>query len=319
MNDLSVSLDSINAAALRIEQICHHTPVLTCDTLDRLAGNQIFFKCEHLQKVGAFKFRGAYNAADQLDASQLKQGIITHSSGNHAQAVALSARLKNCPAYVIMPTNAPAPKIDAVREYGAEVFFCPPKTSAREQLTGEVQRNTGATFIPPYDHPSVISGQGTIGLELLKQIDKLDAIVAPIGGGGLISGVATAVKALQPKIQVFGAEPLGADDAARSLSTGRLIPQEAPNTIADGLLTSLGAFTWPIIQQQVDDIITVSEEQIIDSMRLVWERMKQLIEPSAAVAVAALMTPQAREQLKGARVAVILSGGNTNLKKLPWN
>ncbi len=319
MKDHSVSLNSIRAAAERLDHVCHRTPVLTSEALDRISENQLFFKCEHLQKVGAFKFRGAYNAADQLDPTQLKHGIITHSSGNHAQAIALAARLKNCPAYVIMPSNAPKPKIDAVREYGAEISFCPPQTSAREQLTAEIQKEKGAIFIPPYDHPSVIAGQGTIGLELLEQIEHVDAIVTPIGGGGLISGVATAIKALRPEIRIIGAEPLGADDAARSLSAGRCIPQGAPKTIADGLLTSLGQYTWPIIQSYVDEIITVSEEEIIAAMRLVWERMKQLIEPSAAVAVAALLPPQARPHLKGARVALVLSGGNTDLRNLPWN
>ncbi len=319
MNDHTVSLRSIQEAAQRIAHSAHLTPILTSKTLNEWSQNQIFLKGEHLQRVGAFKFRGAQNAVTQLTLSRHQAGVVTHSSGNHGQALALAAQLKGIPAYIVMPENAPRPKIDAVRGYGGQVSFCAPNVSARESLMAEIQAKTDALFVPPYDHPSIISGQGTIGLELLKQVPDLKAVVAPVGGGGLLAGVATAVKAMNSSIKVFGAEPQGADDAARSLAAGHLIPQDSPNTIADGLLTSLGSHTWPIIHRLVDDILTVSEPEIIEAMRLIWERTKQLIEPSAAVAVATLQTNRFRNEFQSCNVAVVLSGGNTDITNLPWD
>jgi threonine dehydratase len=318
MKDTSVSLNSIQQARRRLTNVSHVTPVLTNQFLNNSSGNTVFMKAEHLQRVGAFKFRGAQNAVSQLSDQELKTGVATQSSGNHAQALALAAALKNIQAYIVMPENAPAPKIAAVRGYGAEITFCQPTVQERERLLASIQKKTGATYVPPYDHPSIISGQGTIGLELLEQISDLEAVIAPVGGGGLLSGVATAIKASNPNIRVYGAEPIGADDAARSLRAGQLIPQEAPNTIADGLLTGLGTHTWPLIQRYADGIITVNDAQTIEAMRLVWERTKQLIEPSAAVAVAALLSEEFKKEVKGSHVAVILSGGNTDLNALPW-
>ncbi len=310
-----MDLAVIEQASRRIAGLAHRTPVETCATLDRMAGRALLLKCEHLQKVGAFKFRGACNAVGKLDADLAARGVVTHSSGNHAQALALAAKMRGIRAHVVMPRSAPKVKRDAVLGYGARVIECEPTLAAREEAAAAVMAETGACFIPPYDHPDVIAGQGTVALELLAQAPDLDAVVAPVGGGGLLSGVCIAAKALRPGIRVVGAEPLGADDAARSKRAGRLIPQTGPKTIADGLLTSLGDLTWPVIRDQVDDIVTVTEEEIVTAMRLAWERAKQLIEPSAAVALAAAMGPG----LGGARrVGVILSGGNVDLERLPW-
>lgn len=311
----AVDLAAIFAAARRLAGVAHRTPVATCATLDALAGRRLYLKCEHLQRVGAFKFRGAVNAVLRLDDAQAARGVATHSSGNHAQALALAAQLRGIPAHVVMPTNAPAVKRRAVAGYGARIIPCEPSLEARERTTAAVLAETGAHFVPPYDHPDVIAGQGTVALELLDQVPDLDAIVAPVGGGGLLSGVCIAAKALRPGIRVVGAEPLGADDAARSKAAGRLLPQTAPNTIADGLQTSLGALTWPVVRDLVDGIATVDEEEIVRAMRLAWERAKQMIEPSAAVALAVAMGPA----LAGSeRVGVVLSGGNVDLDRLPW-
>jgi threonine dehydratase/serine racemase len=292
---------------------------MTCATLDRLAGRSLFFKCEHLQKVGAFKFRGACNAVWRLVPEVAARGVVTHSSGNHAQALALAARMRGIPAHIVMPNNAAAVKRRAVEGYGARVIPCAPTLAARESTAAAVLGETGATLIPPYNHSDVIAGQGTAGLELLEQVTGLDALVAPVGGGGLLAGVCIAAKALDPAIRVLGAEPAGADDAARSKALGVLIPQTEPHTIADGLLTSLGDLTWPVIRDQVDGIITVSEEEIRIAMRLAWERGKLLIEPSAAVALAAVLAPDFRTLAGAHRVGVILSGGNVDLERLPWN
>jgi threonine dehydratase/serine racemase len=243
---------------------------------------------------------------------------VTHSSGNHAQALALAARLRGVPAHVVMPRNASPVKKRAVQEYGGRVIECEPTLAAREETAAAVLAETGGTLVPPYDYPDVIAGQGTVALELLEQVDRLDAIVAPVGGGGLVSGICVAVRELAPSVRVFAAEPAGADDAARSKAAGRLIPQTGPKTIADGLLTSLGEFTWPIVRDRVEAIITVSEEEIIAAMRLAWERAKLLIEPSAAVALAAVLSEGFRALAGLGRVGVVLSGGNANLDRLPW-
>jgi threonine dehydratase/serine racemase len=318
MTPHAVELQDVLSAARRLSGRAHRTPVLTCVTLDRLAGRSLFFKCEHLQKAGAFKFRGACNAVWRLAQDVADRGVVTHSSGNHAQALALAARMRGIPAHVVMPRNASPVKKRAVREYGGRVIECEPTLAARETTADAVLAETGGTLIPPYNHPDVIAGQGTVALELLDQVPGLDAVVAPVGGGGLVSGVCVAAKALQPSLRVFAAEPAGADDAARSKAAGVLIPQASPRTVADGLLTSLGDLTWPIIRDEVEQVVTVGEEEIVAAMRLVWERAKLLIEPSAAVAVAAVLSEAMRDLPGLGRVGVVLSGGNVNLDQLPW-
>lgn len=314
----AVDLSAVREAARRIAGLAHRTPVLTCATLDRLAGRQLFFKCENFQKVGAFKFRGACNAVRKLDQATAVRGVVTHSSGNHAQALALAARLRGILAHIVMPANASPVKRRAVEGYGAEVIPCTPTLAARETTAAEVIARTGGTLIPPYDHADVIAGQGTAALELLEEVPNLDAIVAPVGGGGLLSGTCVAGQGVNSRLRVIGAEPLGADDAARSKTAGRLIPQTGPKTIADGLLTSLGDLTWPIIRDGVERIVTVTEEEIVAAMRLTWERAKLLIEPSSAVAVAAVLSDEFRGLDGVQRVGIILSGGNVNLEQLPF-
>jgi threonine dehydratase len=315
---LAITLDDVRDAARRIAGWAHVTPVMMCSTLNRRAGKSLFLKCEQWQKVGAFKFRGACNAVRKLTPETAANGVVTHSSGNHAQALALAARMRGIPAHVVMPRNAPQVKRRAVEDYGARVILCEPTLAARETTTAQVQADTGATLIPPYNHPDVMAGQGTIALELAEQAPLLEAIVAPIGGGGLVSGLTIAAKALNPKMRVFAAEPLGADDAARSKTAGKLIPQTGPKTVADGLLTSLGDLTWPVVRDLVERVVTVSEEQIIEAMRLVWERAKLLIEPSAAVAVAAVLSPEFQALTDIHHVGIVLSGGNVDLERLPW-
>jgi threonine dehydratase/serine racemase len=292
--------------------------MMTSETLDRLGGRRLFFKCENLQKVGAFKYRGATNAVRKLTEEEAARGVVTHSSGNHAQALALAARVRGTPAYIVMPKTATPVKKAAVEGYGGIVTLCEPTLEAREQTAAEIVERTGATLIPPYDHADVIAGQGTAALELLEDVPDLDAIITPVGGGGLLSGVCIVARGVKPGIRVFGAEPLGADDAARSMAAGTLIPQTAPNTIADGLLTSLGQLTWPIIRDKVERVFTVTDDQIRAAMRLVWERMKLVIEPSAAVPVAVVLADEFRSLTGIDRACVVLSGGNVNLDKLWW-
>jgi threonine dehydratase/serine racemase len=314
----AVALADIQAAAERIAPWAHRTPIMTCATLDHLAGRKLYFKCEQWQKVGAFKFRGACNAVMMLSDAEAKRGVVTHSSGNHAQAMALAAKLRGIPAHIVMPSNAPPVKRKAVEGYGANVVECEPTLAARETTVAEVQKRTGAVLISPYNHPDVIAGQGTVALEMLAEIPDLDAIVAPIGGGGLVAGVTIAAKALKPALRVFAAEPMGADDAARSKAAATLIPQTAPNTIADGLLTSMGDLTWPLVRDLVEAVITVAEDEIVAAMGLTWERAKLLIEPSSAVAVAAVLTPRFKALSNLTKVGVVLSGGNANLDRPPW-
>ncbi len=310
------TLADIRAAAARIRGHAHRTPVLTCASLDRRAGAELLFKCENLQKVGAFKFRGATNAVFSLDDDEAARGVLTHSSGNHAAALALAARLRGIPAYVVMPTDAPRVKREAVLGYGARIVPCEPTLEARESTAAAVRESTGAVFVHPYDDPLVIAGQGTAALELIEDAGPFDAIVAPVGGGGLLSGTAIAVTSLSPGTRVFGAEPALADDAARSLREGRPLPPLPPRTIADGLRTALSERTFRAISTHVEDIVTVTEDEIVRAMRDVWERAKILIEPSSAVPVAALL--ERRLDLAGKRVGVILSGGNVDLDRLPW-
>ncbi len=318
MPTYACDLAAVRAAADRIHGTVHRTPVMTCTTLDSLAERRLYFKCENLQKVGAFKYRGAANAVLKLTDAQAARGVVTHSSGNHAQALALAARVRGVPAYIVMPKTAPAVKRAAVEGYGGHVTLCEPNLAAREQAAGELVAKTGATLIPPFDHVDVIAGQGTAALELLEDVPELDAIITPVGGGGLLAGCAVAARGVKPDIRVFGAEPLGADDAARSKAAGERLPQTGPNTIADGLLTSTGELTWPIIRDQVEGVFTVTDDEIRTAMRLVWERMKLIVEPSGAVGAAVALST-AFKALSGVNtVGVIFSGGNVSLDKLYW-
>jgi threonine dehydratase len=318
MPNYAVDLDAVREAAARIAGFVHRTPVMTCSTLDQLAGRGLFFKCENLQKVGAFKYRGATNAVRKLSDTEAATGVVTHSSGNHAQALALAARVRGVPAHIVMPRTAPLVKKNAVEGYGGIVTLCEPTLAAREAAAAELVAQTGGTLIPPFDHPDVIAGQGTAALELLDEVPDLDAIVTPVGGGGLLSGCAIAARGINPAISVFAAEPLGADDAARSKAAGAFIPQTSPNTIADGLLTSLGELTWPIIRDRVDRIFTVTDDQIRSAMRLVWERMKLIVEPSGVVGLAAALGKEFRELAGVRKVGIVFSGGNVTLDTLYW-
>lgn len=318
MTTYAATFDDILAAAERLRPWVHRTPIATCATLDRLAGRQLFFKCEQLQKIGAFKFRGAMNAMLQLPEEAAERGVVTHSSGNHAQALALAARLRGVAATIVMPSNSAAVKRRAVVDYGARVVDCEPNLASRESTTARIQAETGATVIPPYDHPQIIAGQGTAALELLEQVPDLDAVIAPVGGGGLMSGTCIAVRGRAPQVKLLGAEPLGADDAARSFAAGQFVPQTSPNTIADGLRTSLGELTWPILRDHLAEIITAEEEAIVAAMRLAWERAKLLIEPSSAVPLAAVLGEEFRQKPELRRVGIILSGGNVDLTALPF-
>lgn len=313
-----VDLAAIRAAAARLDGVARRTPVETCATIDRLANRSVFFKCEQLQKVGAFKFRGAWNAVASLDDAVAGRGVVTHSSGNHAQALALAARLRGIAAQIVMPRDVSAVKWRAVEDYGGRVVPCEPTLAAREEALTRLQAETGATVIHPYDDADVIAGQGTAALELLAQVGPLHAIVTPIGGGGLLAGTAIAATAIQPGIRLFAAEPAGADDAARSKRAGVRIPQGTSTTIADGLLASLGALTWPVLRDDVEEVLVVTDREIVAAMRLAWERAKLLIEPSAAVALAAVLTERFRALDVGDRVGVILTGGNVDLERLPW-
>ena len=310
------TLVEIRQAAERIRPYAHRTPVLTCEGLNRQVDTQVFLKCENLQKVGAFKFRGACNAVFSLSASDAARGVVAHSSGNHAQALALAAKLRGIPAYIVMPNNAPGVKKAAVAGYGGKITFCEPTLEARESIQARVVAETGATVVHPYDNHRIIAGQGTAALEFLQDIPDLDVILAPVGGGGLLSGTAIAATEIAPGIRVIAAEPELADDAFRSLAAGKIIPSVNPRTIADGLLTSLGKLNFPIVQQRVEQVVTVSEAAIIAAMKFTWERAKIVIEPSAAVALGALW--ERKIDLTGRRVGVILSGGNVDLDRLPW-
>jgi len=310
------TLDDVLAAADRIADEAKRTPVLTCASIDEIVGMRLHFKCENFQKVGAFKFRGATNAVRMLGDAEAARGVVTHSSGNHAQALALAARRRGIPAWIVMPTNAPGVKRRAVAGYGATIVDCEPTLAAREAGAARVLEETGATFVHPYDDARVIAGQGTAALELLDDVLGLDAVVAPVGGGGLMSGTCIAVRGLDPKVRLYGAEPENADDARQSLDAGKRIPVGAANTIADGLRTSLSDLTFGILQTHLDGLPTVREDEIVNAMRLVWERMKILIEPSSAVALAACA--RLHPELEGKRVGLLLSGGNVDLDRLPW-
>jgi len=308
--------EAIELAAQRIEPFVHRTPVVTSHFLDTLSGARIYLKCENLQKIGAFKIRGATNAALQLSKAEQQKGLTTHSSGNHAQAVALTAKNLGTKAFIVMPENAPAVKKAAVADYGAEIIFCKPTLEAREKTLSEVVKRTGATFLHPYDNPEIIVGQATCAKELLEDTPALDIIMAPVGGGGLLSGTALSAHYFSPATEVIAVEPEGADDAFRSFEAGKIIPSQNPKTIADGLLTSLGTINFPIIQQFVSEIMLVNDVEIVEAMRYLYERVKLVVEPSAAVPLAALLKHPDRFQ--GKSVGIVLSGGNVDLSKLPF-
>ncbi len=308
--------DELLNAAERIKPYIHRTPVLTSHTIDALAGAELFFKCENFQKMGAFKMRGAMNALLLLTPPDQLQGVATHSSGNFAQALALAARNIGVKAYIVMPEDAPQIKKNAVAGYGAEIIESKPGQKAREEMLERVLQKTGACFIHPYNNINVIHGNSTAALELLEDYPDLDAVIAPVGGGGLLSGTALAAKLINPEIEIFAGEPSAADDAFRSIQTGIIQPSINPNTIADGLRTSLGDITFPIIQKLVKEIIRVEEEEIIFAMQLIWERMKIIVEPSAAVGLAAIY--KRPELFTNRKIGIILSGGNVELSKLPF-
>jgi threonine dehydratase len=306
----------VEAAAARIRPHVHRTPVLTSSSLDAIVGGHLFFKCENFQKVGAFKFRGACNAVFSLAPDEARCGVATHSSGNHAQAIALAARLRGVPAFVVMPSTSKEVKKIAVAGYGARITLCEPTLAAREETLAKMVAETGATEVHPYNDPRVIAGQGTAALELFQDVPDLDIVMTPVGGGGLLSGTAITANALSATMRVVAAEPAGADDAFRSLQAGRIVPSVNPRTICDGLLTSLGTLTFAIIRERVARIVTVSEEAIIEAMRHIWERMKIVVEPSAAVPLGALLAGTL--SVSSLRVGIILSGGNVDLASLPW-
>lgn len=311
------TLDEIREAHNRIKPYVHRTPVLTSTKVNERAGGEVFFKCENLQKVGAFKFRGACNAVFSLPEESLENGVATHSSGNHAQAVALAARIKGIQAHIVMPENAPKVKIAAVRDYGADITFCEATLDARESTLKEVVDKTGALEIHPYNNKMIVEGQASVALELIDEQPDLDMIIAPVGGGGLISGTALGTKYTRTDIQVIGAEPEEADDAYRSFKAGKLIPLDHTTTVADGLRTSLGSLPFSIIKEHVDDIVTVSESSIIEAMRFIWERMKIIIEPSCAVPVAAVF--DGKIDISDKKAGIIITGGNVDFDNLPWD
>lgn len=318
--------EKILEAHRRIAPHIHRTPVLTSSSLDAMAGGQLYFKCENLQKTGSFKMRGASNAVFSLTDAEATRGVVTHSSGNHAAAVACAARRRGIPAWIVMPSNAPAVKRRAVEAYGGRITFCEPKVSARAETAARIQRETGGALVHPYDDDRIIAGQATAAKELLEDLRDLDAVLAPVSGGGLLGGTSLAAKTLRPEILVIGCEPERADDAYRSLTTGTLQTLEKSDTIADGLRASLAPRTFAILRHNVARIVLVSEEEIVSAMRAVWERMKILIEPSSAVAVAPLLRAGGAAALElppradGQRhkIGIILSGGNVDLTSLPF-
>ncbi|MBD2241702.1 threo-3-hydroxy-L-aspartate ammonia-lyase, partial [Aulosira sp. FACHB-113] len=310
--DKSVTINDVQAAQKRLLGIAHLTPVLTSTTVNERIHSQVFFKCENFQRTGAFKFRGAYNALAQLSEAQKHQGVLTFSSGNHAQAIALAGKLLNIPATIVMPDDAPAVKQTATRGYGAEIILYNRHTTNREELAQNLASDRNLTLIPPYDHPLIIAGQGTAALELIQEVGELDLLLVPCGGGGLISGCAIAAKALSPNCRVIGVEPELADDATRSFHSKTLQTVTNSNTIADGARTPyLGKITFPLVLNYVDDMVTVSESAIITTMLFIWERLKIVVEPTGVLAAAALLAGVAKAP--GAKIGVIISGGNVDL------
>ncbi|MCH7410730.1 pyridoxal-phosphate dependent enzyme [Belliella sp. DSM 111904] len=310
------TLENIQVAHQRIQPFIHRTPIMKSTAINELAGCEIFFKCENFQKVGAFKARGAANAVAKLNKEQKTNGVATHSSGNHAAALARAASVAGIKSYIVMPSSAPKIKKKAVKSYGGEIIECEPNLQARETTLQQVVAETGAIFIPPYDYFDVVEGQATCALEMWEEGIPFDTIMAPVGGGGLLGGTALASKYISPNTKVIAAEPEGADDAFRSFQAKELIPMQSPNTIADGLLTSLGKLNFEIILKHVDDILTVGDVEIVEAMRLIYERMKIVVEPSCAVPLAALL--KHKEQFQNQKVGIILSGGNVDLGRLPF-
>jgi threo-3-hydroxy-L-aspartate ammonia-lyase len=312
---LAVTAEDVADAAARLAGVAHRTPVATSRTLDERLGARVFLKCETLQRVGAFKFRGAYNAISRLSAEERRRGVLTFSSGNHAQAVALASRLVGAPATIVMPRNAPAAKLRATEGYGARVVTYDPGTEVREEIASRLQKETGAILIPPFDHPHVIAGQGTAARELLEETGPLDVLLTPCGGGGLLSGTALAASVLSPACRVIGVEPEKGDDGRRSFQTGTLHTVRNPDTIADGARTpSLGQLTFPLIQAHVKDIVTVSDAQLVETLRFVWERMKLVVEPTGVLGLAAAF--HGVVPVRGLRVGAILTGGNVDLGEM---
>ncbi|MBP9952475.1 MAG: pyridoxal-phosphate dependent enzyme [Cypionkella sp.] len=310
------TFDDVIAAHERIKPYIHRTPVLTSSYLNALTGAELFFKCENFQKAGAFKVRGASNAVFGLHEDQLAKGVATHSSGNHALSLSYAAGRRGIPCSVVMPRTAPQAKKDAVRGYGGRIVECEPSTSSREAVFAQVQAETGADFVHPYNDPRVIAGQATCSRELLEQVPGLDAMVAPIGGGGMISGTCLTLSTLVPGMDIYAAEPKNADDACRSFKAGEIIADDAPETVADGLKVPLKDLTWHFVKTHVSDVFTATEDEIIEAMKLIWKRMKIVIEPSSAVPLATILANPA--VFKGRRVGVIITGGNVDLDKLPW-
>lgn len=308
------TLDHIWEARERIKSYIHRTPVLTCSFFNKLFESQFFFKCENFQKTGSFKFRGASNTIFSLSDKEAAAGVVTHSSGNHAAAVSLSAKIRKIPAFIVMPSSAPEIKVEAVKGYGGIVTFCQPTLKSREDSAQKIIARKHAYLVHPYNNYNIIAGQGTAALELMENIHDLDFLLAPVGGGGLLSGTAITAKSLSKTIRVIGCEPENADDAYRSKKAGYIIPSEHSDTIADGLLTSLGTKTFPIIKDMVDDIILVSENEIVQAMHLLLERMKIVIEPSAAVPLGALLSGKLKVDSK--KVGIIISGGNIDFRKI---
>ena len=315
MNDTSVQYADVMAAAERLAGHAHRTPVLTSRTVDARTGATVFFKCENLQRAGAFKFRGAYNALAQLTQAQRKAGVVAFSSGNHAQAVALAGRLLDVPVVIVMPDDAPAVKVQATRDYGAEVVLYNRERDRREEIADAMAQRRGLALIPPFDHPHIIAGQGTAAKELVEEAGPLDALFVPCGGGGLVSGCAIAAEALSPGIAVYAVEPQAGDDVQRSFRSGTVQTVENPQTIADGARTSApGRYTFPLIRRYLRDVFTVDDEQLLRATRFLFERMKLVVEPTGALGAAALL--EGRGQVRGKRVGVILSGGNADLPAL---
>ncbi|MEW6769739.1 MAG: beta-hydroxyaspartate dehydratase BhcB [Pseudomonadota bacterium] len=310
------SLADMLTAHERIKPHIHRTPVLTSHVIDEVAGAKLFFKCENFQKAGAFKARGASNAVFGLSDAQASKGVATHSSGNHGTCLSYAAGRRGIPCTVVMPRTAPQAKKDAVRGYGGKVVECEPSTLSREAVFAEVVAETDAEFVHPYNDPRVIAGQGSCSKELIEQVDTLDAVIAPIGGGGMVSGTCLTLSSLAPHIQIYAAEPEQADDAYRSFKAGRIIADDAPNTVADGLKVPLKELTWHFVSNHVSDILTASEEEIMDAMKLIWKRMKIVLEPSSAVPLATIL--KNRDVFAGKHVGVIVTGGNVDIDKLPW-
>ena len=314
MTQLAISYDDVAAAHQRIKGVAHHTPVFTSTTANAMTGAELFFKCENFQRMGAFKFRGAYNALSQFTPEQRKRGVVAYSSGNHAQAVALSARLLNIPAVIVMPEDAPAAKIAATKGYGAEVVIYNRYTEDRAAISRKIAEERGVTVVPPYDHPHVMAGQGTAAKELVEEVGSLDILLTPLGGGGLLSGCATAAKALCADCSIFGVEPEAGNDGQQSFRTGSIVKIDTPKTIADGAQTQfLGGYTFPVIQKHVTDVLTATDQELVQAMQFFAERMKMVVEPTGCLGAAAVFAKKI--DIAGKRIGIVLSGGNADIGK----